>query len=253
MESYDFSVAELTDEEKSIAAQKGIEIARMQKSAAYKRYIYGKRVYEAGNQKENIKFSKDDYYQIICSYCSQANIKYVVDNDNRKVLQELCSYFSQDDSFDGDLNKGIILHGNVGCGKTLIMSALYINQVASYRVIRCDSVAQEYRNTGSLELFNRPLNDYMSTAYCYFGQTVTGWCFDDLGTEEIANNFGNKLNVMEKIIECWNENRSWWNKIHITTNLTVSQIEEIYGDRVRSRMREMFNVIEFPTYAKDRR
>lgn len=40
-------------------------------------------------------------------------------------------------------------------------------------------------------------------------------------------------------------------KTHITTNLPLSKIEELYGDRVMSRMFEMFNFIE--VIGKDRR
>jgi len=40
---------------------------------------------------------------------------------------------------------------------------------------------------------------------------------------------------------------------HITTNLSASEIENIYGNRVRSRMREMFNLISFTTTTKDKR
>ncbi len=38
---------------------------------------------------------------------------------------------------------------------------------------------------------------------------------------------------------------------HVTTNLSGDQIEENYGTRVRSRMREMFNMIILP--GEDRR
>jgi DNA replication protein DnaC len=40
---------------------------------------------------------------------------------------------------------------------------------------------------------------------------------------------------------------------HITTNLSASEIEKLYGKRLRSRMRNMFNVISFDTNSKDKR
>jgi len=42
-------------------------------------------------------------------------------------------------------------------------------------------------------------------------------------------------------------------KTHITTNLNGDEIEEMYGTRVRSRMREQFNLIAFDEAAKDKR
>ena len=40
---------------------------------------------------------------------------------------------------------------------------------------------------------------------------------------------------------------------HATTNLSASELEDYYGNRVRSRMREMFNLIAFDSSAKDKR
>lgn len=40
---------------------------------------------------------------------------------------------------------------------------------------------------------------------------------------------------------------------HITTNLSASELESVYGSRVRSRMREIFNLVAFERGAKDKR
>jgi DNA replication protein DnaC len=40
---------------------------------------------------------------------------------------------------------------------------------------------------------------------------------------------------------------------HITTNLSASELEKYYGDRVRSRMRQMFNLIAFDKNSPDKR
>jgi hypothetical protein len=39
----------------------------------------------------------------------------------------------------------------------------------------------------------------------------------------------------------------------MTTNLNSCEIEDIYGLRVRSRLREQFNLIAFDSEAKDKR
>ena len=43
------------------------------------------------------------------------------------------------------------------------------------------------------------------------------------------------------------------NMTHITTNLNAEEIEDRYGNRVRSRLREMVNVIGFDKNTKDKR
>ena len=40
---------------------------------------------------------------------------------------------------------------------------------------------------------------------------------------------------------------------HLTTNLNSIEIEKQYGLRVRSRLREMFNLVAFPGDAMDKR
>lgn len=40
---------------------------------------------------------------------------------------------------------------------------------------------------------------------------------------------------------------------HITTNLAASEIENHYGNRLRSRMRNMFNLITFSPSSLDKR
>ncbi|NEW80122.1 MAG: ATPase, partial [Gelidibacter sp.] len=42
-------------------------------------------------------------------------------------------------------------------------------------------------------------------------------------------------------------------KTHITTNLNAEELETRYGSRVRSRLREMFNLIGFDESTKDKR
>ncbi len=39
---------------------------------------------------------------------------------------------------------------------------------------------------------------------------------------------------------------------HITTNLSASELELLYGSRVRSRLREMFNLVAFDRNSKDK-
>ena len=42
-------------------------------------------------------------------------------------------------------------------------------------------------------------------------------------------------------------------KTHATTNLGADELEERYGHRVRSRMRELFNLVSFDEGAGDKR
>ncbi|MNQ76367.1 hypothetical protein D3C85_912040 [compost metagenome] len=83
---------------------------------------------------------------------------------------------------------------------------------------------------------------------------LTGYCFDDLGAEQQIKHFGNDCNVMAEILisryEQFVENNT---VTHITTNLSASEIENLYGNRLRSRLRSMVNLITFDRNSKDKR
>jgi len=138
-----------------------------------------------------------------------------------------------------DLSKGILLSGPIGCGKTSIMHLIrpFAVQVSDYKIKTCREIAFEFY-TQKVHLQNR----------------LPGYCFDDLGAEQQIKHFGNDCNVMAEILisryEEFVQNKSI---THITTNLSASEIEAHYGNRLRSRMRNMFNLITFPTNSKDKR
>ena len=86
-------------------------------------------------------------------------------------------------------------------------------------------------------------------------------CFDDLGVETTGRHFGKDCNGMGEIllsrcdlfVRTCNPERSRGVKTHATTNLNAQELEERYGNRVRSRMRQMFNLISFDAKSVDKR
>jgi len=145
--------------------------------------------------------------------------------------------------------KGILLSGPVGCGKTSLMNIIRHLQPPENRFIikSCRDVSFEFIQEG------------YSVIHKYSKQSFKNdiprtWCFDDLGTENSLKYFGNDCNVMTEILLSRYElfvSRQMLT--HLTTNLNSSEIEEIYGTRIRSRLREQFNLIAFSESAKDKR
>lgn len=188
--------------------------------------------------------------------------EFKIDDNNSTLIRALCYYHTGDTRFenfkDADrkplgwkLNKGIMLMGDVGTGKTTIMKLFEINKRQSYTTISCRKVAGQFADTKGiglgaheiLQVYSRNTpNSYMDMTY--FLQKERGYCFDDLGTEETKKNFGNEVDVMKEILlNRYDNKQATWNSTHITTNLSADEIEGYYGARVRSRMREMFNMI----------
>lgn len=182
-----------------------------------------------------------------------------IDDDNRDVINWLCMYFTNDPTFTttllreeksgkqhfGDLNKGILLAGDVGTGKTTLLRCFGSNQRASYDMVPipqlCDLYAEDGRKT--VEIFSN-LREAIPDRNNFFQRYVGQW-FDDMGTEREKKHFGNSKNVMSDIIlnRYNNKHLFGFQYTHITTNLTADQIEEIYGQRELSRIYEMFNII----------
>ena len=80
------------------------------------------------------------------------------------------------------------------------------------------------------------------------------YCFDDLGVETTGRHFGKDCNVMGEILlsryDLFLKRKI---RTHTTTNLNAQELESRYGIRVRSRMRELFNLIAFDKESLDKR
>lgn len=231
----------LTPEEE----QEALMIARQKKHAKIKNREYLQRL-----SKPVIEPKTAQDYQ--AEFLALGNI---LDDSNKDAFKKLVLYFINDPGSTLDPNKGIMLSGGIGCGKTTLMRFFEFNQKASYFTFSCLSVSSEFAAKGyeGVEKYNGAITSY-SYGLKSFGQTEFGICFDDLGTEVDKKHYGNQSNCLNEILlNRYNRIESLRGKTHITTNLTADQIEERYGSRVRSRLREMFNVIDFPITSKDRR
>lgn len=151
--------------------------------------------------------------------------------------EELCSIYGI------DLEKGILLTGPVGCGKTSLISLLpnfmYANQ--KYLVKNTRDIATEFHKEG-YEIIQR------------YGNRGKPFCIDDLGVEHNIKHFGNECNTIGEImLQRYELQVSQGVITHATTNLNADELEDIYGIRVRSRLRSMFNLVSFPMETEDKR
>lgn len=177
---------------------------------------------------------------------------FVMDKNNKDVIASLCYYFTGNPQFEqmGDgwkLGKGICLYGGVGGGKSTLMALFTRNKRQCYRLVSCRDVSAAFTAGGddALQQYYEMKHGFFMDSRVFY-QQKTGHCFDDLGTEESRQHFGNRLNVMAEImLNRYDRRREYgWECTHITTNLTVEEIEKYYGTRVKDRFREMFNLIE---------
>lgn len=179
------------------------------------------------------------------------NIAFVVDDDNREVVRMFNRYFTGDATFcdlgDGfSLDKGLLLLGNVGTGKSTLMKLYARNKRQCYNMASCRQIARMYAEIGHsvFDVYRGPRYEPAGDARVFYQREI-GYCFDDLGTENAKKHFGSEVNVMADVLQNrYDEGGRYpWTQTHITTNLTFDDIEFMYGTRVRDRIREMFNII----------
>jgi DNA replication protein DnaC len=108
-----------------------------------------------------------------------------------------------------------------------------------------------YKSKDGYEVIQRYIiNAYSSTIN---SSRPNKLCFDDLGAESTFKYYVNQCNVMAEILlSRYDHFINNHMLTHATTNLSASELEDYYGNRVRSRMREMFNLIAFDGGAKDK-
>lgn len=176
----------------------------------------------------------------------------IIDIDH-EVIFKLLVYFIGDKSFaqklEIDLDKGILLTGPIGCGKTTLMNLMrFVPPPERNHIMKpCRDVSFEFIQEGYEVIWRYSRMSFNSSHPKIY-------CFDDLGAEQSLRYYGNECNVMGEVILSRYEYFFSHDMItHITTNLSASELEDMYGNRVRSRLREMFNLLSFNQHAKDKR
>ncbi len=181
--------------------------------------------------------------------------EFTIDAENTKQFDLLVWYFVKHPYFlkvenktstvvnDYSFSKGVMLLGNVGCGKTTMFNTV-LDVLRGFQmgflIHSCLDVEEGFAKSGyeSLENYGKPYTK----------------AFDDLGFDDVVKFYGNEERIMIRVIEKRHRLFIDSNVItHFTTNLGGEEIKARYGDRIHSRLKEMCNIITFGKNAKDRR
>ena len=163
------------------------------------------------------------------------------------LIRKMLCYAIRDEEactdYEINVYKGILLLGPVGCGKTSLMTLIRDFFPTSFRPILKSTrqVSYEFIKEG-YEIIEQ------------YGKSEKVFCFDDLGVESSLKHYGNECNTMgEILLSRYDQFIQFGTITHVTTNLNSVELEKMYGVRVRSRLREMCNLVTFPKETQDKR
>lgn len=208
-------------------------------------------------------FNNFDEYELYAlsvaqTLAEQEDFDFDVKSHQTQLFSELVAYFG---GFHDQLQilsprkKGIMVVGPMGIGKTFLFKIFRSNPYQSFKLVSAKNIAKAAKADSnsffeSIKKWFEP-----NIANNFFGQRQLALMIDDLGTEENINDFGNKTNVIQDLIEERYESfkKDKLPNLFITTNLTKDQLTERYGARVVDRLSEMLNIYSFDPTLKSLR
>jgi len=183
--------------------------------------------------KSDLETFKGQFYGLGTYYAKEkdSSLKYIFDANNKDTVKEMYYYLTASPKFNGNLNKGIFLWGNIGNGKTTMVKILgdliaMCNRIV-FEFLSCSEIAEIIRRSDDLtHYYQRPL------------------IIDEIGRD--SNNIKVFGTDREPITEILNKRYTNDTITFATSNYNLDELGKKYGHHIQDRLVEMFNVIELP-------
>lgn len=190
-----------------------------------------------------IPYSYDEFLSLISAHANiiirerrERNI-FEIDKVNEPILRVLHNYSTLSKSFevsDLSLEKGIMLTGAFGCGKSIIMEA-YSRIISEYAD---EKYLPKMKFIKSIQLFNE-----LKAGMKYEKLPVV---IDEFGREKKeGRNYGEEI---QPVIDWLSIRYDLGSLTHGTSNFKIETLEsdEFYGKMIGDRLKSMFNFIVLP-------
>lgn len=167
-----------------------------------------------------------------------------VDDGNREKISLLFNYFNNFES-ELDLKKSILVCGDVGTGKTILLRAFecytekYMRQ-NKFKIYDIPTIISDLDEKGL-----KGISCLYSNLNGFGVEVMQSICIDELNEFTSFKSYGNTYNFMDLIIQRrYTIFQNYGYKTHITTNLTLEEIMNKLDFRVRDRLKELCNIVE---------
>ena len=177
-----------------------------------------------------IKSIENHLMQTYCELVNAFSINsFIINKDVQTIIKLTAKWFKQG-------KQNLLLIGEYGTGKTKILETVsllinfYENKVT--KVINTNEIIKTSLSTEDCDI--NKFNNFKNFPYLFI---------DDLGTEPVdVKYFGTVLNpVIEILLERYRQNKT----TVISTNLTLNEINQKYGQRIWERFIEKYDTIIF--------
>ena len=171
---------------------------------------------------------------------------YIFDSDNKFVVENLIKWLFNEEfvALDpdntkkqktGKMDKGVYIAGPCGTGKSLLLKILkeFSKRHPQKWKIGDKEVRPYWQTFHAAEIVNK----FRNGADLGYINTIPIIGIDDVGAEPRPTQYmGNKVDVIKEILEVRGDKEVY---TLITSNCDLDEIDEIYGDRVASRLKAL--------------
>ena len=177
--------------------------------------------------------SDDELFNLIAKTLEP---RFEINNNNKEVYRQLQFYFANDQQFNGDLSKGLLLVGGYGTGKTLAFEIfdifnMMVKTRRTFYFFDSDEIIDSFTKNGrsSIEQYNRE-HDI---------------AIDDLGEDSGKHyHFGSVEDPIDVLLSRrYKMLKDFHYRTFTTSNLDLAMMEQRFSGKVFDRMFEMFNTM----------